>query len=46
MGHGEGCVSSSDINEPRTNVTLVIPTDPKLLGASVSVTCKKQNINQ
>jgi hypothetical protein len=40
MGHGEGCVSSLDINETRTNVTLMIPTDPKFLGASVNVTCK------
>ena len=44
MGYGDGCVSSSDINEPRTNVTLVIPTEPQPLGASVNVTCKKQTV--
>jgi hypothetical protein len=47
MGHGEGCALSSDINnQARTNVTLMVPTDPKLLGASVRVTCKTQNINE
>ena len=44
MGVGEGCASSLDMNEPRTNVTLVIPTELQLLGSSVNVTCKKQTI--
>ena len=44
IGQGEGCASSLDINDAKTNVTLVIPTNPQYLGASVNVTCKKQTL--
>jgi hypothetical protein len=41
VGNGEGCIVSSDIDATRTNVTLMLPSSPELLGASVNVTCKK-----
>jgi hypothetical protein len=42
IGYGNGCVVvSSDINASSTNVRLILPTSPELLGASVNVTCKK-----
>jgi hypothetical protein len=45
-GDGQGCTLSIDMDVTRTNVTLIVPTDPELLGASVNVTCKKQSINK
>jgi hypothetical protein len=45
VGQGEGCVVSSDINASTINVTLTLSSSSELLGASVNVTCKKQNNN-
>jgi chondroitin AC lyase len=44
MGSGQGCVASSDVNASNTSVTLTLPSSAELLGASVNVTCKKQNV--
>jgi hypothetical protein len=41
IGHGVGCTLSSDANGSVTNVALALPSSPDLLGASVSVTCRK-----
>ena len=41
VGSGEGCTASTDGNVVTTNVTLLLPPSPELLGASVKVTCKK-----
>jgi hypothetical protein len=39
IGYGQGCNLASSY----TNMTLTLPTSPELQGASVNVTCKKQN---
>ncbi|CAF4876052.1 unnamed protein product [Rotaria sp. Silwood1] len=41
VGYGEGCTVSSDVDATTTNVALKLPSEPKLMGASVNVTCKK-----
>jgi hypothetical protein len=41
VGYGEGCAISSGANATRTKMTLMLPTSPELVGASVNVTCKK-----
>ena len=46
VGNGQGCVVSNDINVSSTNITLTLPSSSsELLGASVSVSCKKQTVN-
>jgi chondroitin AC lyase len=40
-GTGEGCSSLSNDNAKTTDVTLALPSSEHLLGASVSVKCKK-----
>lgn len=44
--NGQDCLLSNDMNVLKTIITLIIPTDPEFLGASVNVACKKQNINE
>jgi chondroitin AC lyase len=41
VGYGEGCTASSNIDATTTNVVLMLPSSPQMLGASVSVTCTK-----
>jgi chondroitin AC lyase len=41
IGHGEGCTALSDTDASTTNVVLLLPSSPQLLGASVNTTCKK-----
>ena len=43
IGSGQGCTTSSpsNMNPSNTKVTLALPSSKELLGASVSVTCKK-----
>jgi chondroitin AC lyase len=45
IGYGEGCNTWSYGDTSHTNVTLTLPSSPELQGASVNVTCRKQNIN-
>ncbi len=39
VGYGEECSTSA----PMTNVEIVLPSSPQLLGASVNTKCKKQS---
>jgi hypothetical protein len=41
VGLGQGCASLSSTN---TDVTIDLPSDKQYLGASVTVTCKKQQL--
>jgi chondroitin AC lyase len=41
VGSGEGCTTSSDTNLSTTNVVMILPSSPQLLGASVNTKCKK-----
>jgi hypothetical protein len=41
VGYGKGCTVSSNVNSTTTNVVLMLPSSPQMLGASVSVTCTK-----
>ena len=45
VGYGEGCTVSSNMNATATNLILTLPVSPQLLGESVNITCKKQNID-
>ncbi|CAM4864767.1 unnamed protein product [Rotaria socialis] len=40
IGYGQGCIVLSDL---ATNVMIALPSSDPLLGASVTVTCKKNN---
>ncbi|CAF4486605.1 unnamed protein product [Rotaria socialis] len=40
IGYGQGCIVLSDLT---TNVMIALPSSDPLLGASVTVTCKKNN---
>lgn len=44
VGYGEGCEVSSDPNISTTNVQIMLPSSIQLLGASVTTTCKKQDV--
>lgn len=47
VGYGKGCTTTSNINaSTNTTVTLMLPTAKNLQGASISVTCKKENTNE
>jgi hypothetical protein len=46
MGYGEGCNMWSYRNTSYTNITLTLPSSLELQGASVNVTCKKQNVDK
>jgi chondroitin AC lyase len=41
VGRGEGCTVPRSTDARTTNVTLMLPSLPEYLGASVNVTCKK-----
>jgi hypothetical protein len=41
VGYGQGYIKSSNANLSSTNVTLALPSSSQLLGASVTVLCKK-----
>jgi hypothetical protein len=41
VGIGEGCTVPRSTDARTTNVTLMLPSVPEYLGASVNVTCKK-----
>jgi chondroitin AC lyase len=43
VGYGDGCTTSSDVAATTTNMLLALPSSSQLLGASVNITCKKQN---
>jgi chondroitin AC lyase len=43
IGYGNGCTLWSYENQSYTNMTLILPTSSELQGASVNVTCSKQN---
>jgi chondroitin AC lyase len=45
VGDGDGCNIWSHGNVFNTNVTVIIPSSAEQLGASVNITCKKQNIH-
>jgi chondroitin AC lyase len=40
VGYGEGCTTSASV----TNVEVLLPSSPQLLGASVNTKCKKQSV--
>jgi hypothetical protein len=42
VGHGEGCIVSSNIDATTTNMTLMLPSLPEYLDESVNITCKKE----
>ena len=44
VGYGEGCTVSSDSDASMTDVTVMLPSSPQLLGASVNTECKKQGV--
>ncbi|CAF3356164.1 unnamed protein product [Rotaria socialis] len=41
IGYGQGCIVLSDLT---TNVMIALPSSDQLLGASVTVTCKKKQL--
>ena len=44
IGSGDGCNVSSDFDASKTNVSVLLPSSPLLLGASMYTKCKKQTV--
>jgi hypothetical protein len=44
VGYGEGCTASLNLSASITNVAVVLPSSPQLLGASVNTKCNKHGV--